>query len=50
LQIPIALGASKKLPIGLELDGPAGSYRRLLAIGLALKKLFGRLPSSEKRS
>jgi mandelamide amidase len=44
LQIPIALGATSKLPIGLELDGPAGSDRRLLSIGLALEPLFGRLP------
>jgi mandelamide amidase len=33
------------LPVGLELDGPAGSDRRLLSIGLALEKLFGRLPA-----
>ncbi|MBB4370005.1 mandelamide amidase [Bradyrhizobium sp. cir1] len=45
IQIPIALGASSKLPIGLELDGPAGSDRRLLAIGIALDSVFGRLPS-----
>ncbi|PSO19049.1 indoleacetamide hydrolase [Bradyrhizobium sp. MOS003] len=45
IQIPIALGASSKLPIGLELDGPAGSDRRLLAIGIALDDLFGRLPA-----
>ncbi|MET4390320.1 Asp-tRNA(Asn)/Glu-tRNA(Gln) amidotransferase A subunit family amidase [Bradyrhizobium sp. F1.4.3] len=44
IQIPIALGATSKLPIGLELDGPAGSDRRLLAIGMALEMLFGRLP------
>lgn len=44
VQIPIALGAKSKLPIGLELDGPAGSDRRLLAIGMALDALFGRLP------
>jgi Asp-tRNA(Asn)/Glu-tRNA(Gln) amidotransferase A subunit family amidase len=44
LQVPIALGASSKLPVGLELDGPAGSDRRLVAIGLALEPLFGRLP------
>jgi Asp-tRNA(Asn)/Glu-tRNA(Gln) amidotransferase A subunit family amidase len=43
LQIPLALGATSKLPVGLELDGPAGSDRRLLAIGLALEPLFGRL-------
>jgi indoleacetamide hydrolase len=44
IQIPIALGASSKLPVGLELDGPAGSDRHLLAIGMALDGVFGRLP------
>ena len=44
IQIPIALGATSKLPIGLELDGPAGSDERLLAIGIALDSVFGRLP------
>jgi mandelamide amidase len=48
LQIPIALGATSKLPIGLELDGPAGSDRRLVAIGLALEPVFGRLPAPAK--
>jgi Asp-tRNA(Asn)/Glu-tRNA(Gln) amidotransferase A subunit family amidase len=33
------------LPVGLELDGPAGSDRRLLGIGLALETLVGRLPA-----
>jgi mandelamide amidase len=31
--------------VGLELDGPGGSDRRLLGIGLALEALFGRLPA-----
>lgn len=44
IQIPIALGATSRLPIGLELDGPAGSDYRLLAIGMALDAVFGRLP------
>ncbi|TYO68364.1 indoleacetamide hydrolase [Bradyrhizobium hipponense] len=44
IQIPIALGAASKLPIGMELDGPAGSDHRLLAIGMALEQVFGRLP------
>ena len=44
IQIPIALGATSQLPIGLELDGPTGSDRRLLAIGMALDDVFGRLP------
>lgn len=49
IQVPIALGASSKLPVGLELDGPAGSDRRLLAIGMALDGVFGRLPLSLRR-
>jgi Asp-tRNA(Asn)/Glu-tRNA(Gln) amidotransferase A subunit family amidase len=48
LQIPIALGATSALPVGMELDGPAGSDRRLLSIGLALEKLFGRIPAPTK--
>jgi len=48
IQIPIALGAASKLPVGMELDGPSGSDRRLLAIGLALEKLFGRIPPPAK--
>jgi mandelamide amidase len=44
IQLPIALGASSRLPVGLELDGPAGSDRKLLAVGMAMEKLFGRLP------
>ncbi len=45
LQLPIGLGATSRLPVGLELDGPAGSDRRLVAIGLAMEKLFGALPA-----
>ncbi|WP_298887606.1 indoleacetamide hydrolase [uncultured Bradyrhizobium sp.] len=44
IQIPVALGATSRLPIGLELDGPSGSDERLLAIGVALDSVFGRLP------
>ena len=44
LTIPIARTQSG-LPLGLELDGPAGSDRKLLGIGLALERLFGRLPA-----
>jgi Asp-tRNA(Asn)/Glu-tRNA(Gln) amidotransferase A subunit family amidase len=49
IQIPIALGASSKLPVGIELDGPAGSDRRLLAIGMAMEQVFGRLPAPANR-
>lgn len=45
LQLPSGLGASTGLPVGLELDGPAGSDRRLLAIGLAAEPVLGRLPA-----
>ncbi len=48
LQIPIALGASNRLPVGMELDGPAGSDRRLVAIGMSLEALLGRLPPPGK--
>lgn len=48
LQIPVSLGASSGLPVGLELDGPADSDRKLIAIGLALEGLFGRLPAPSR--
>ncbi|MCO5099334.1 MAG: indoleacetamide hydrolase [Burkholderiaceae bacterium] len=43
ITLPVALGATTRLPVGLEIDGPAGSDRRLVAIGMALEKVFGRL-------
>jgi len=33
------------LPVGLALDGPLGSDRRLLAIGVAFEQLLGALPA-----
>ncbi len=44
VQVPMALGTSSRLPVGLALDGPAGSDRRLLAIGMAIQSLLGQLP------
>lgn len=44
LSIPAGLTGAG-LPVGLELDGPVGSDRKLLAIGLALERLFGPLPA-----
>jgi mandelamide amidase len=44
IQLPIALGATTRLPIGMELDGPAGSDRRLVAIGRAIEAALGRVP------
>ncbi|VTU40634.1 Mandelamide hydrolase [Variovorax sp. PBS-H4] len=48
LQLPAGLGATSNLPVGLELDGPAGSDRRLLAVGLAVEGVLGRLPAPAK--
>lgn len=45
VQLPSGLGATSGLPVGLELDGPAGSDRRLLAVGLAVENVLGRLPA-----
>lgn len=43
IQLPIGLGAESGLPVGIELDGPAGSDRRMLAIGLVIESVIGRL-------
>ncbi|MNZ63517.1 Mandelamide hydrolase [compost metagenome] len=44
IQLPIGIGSRSGLPVGLELDGPFGSDRRLLAIGIALEAVLGRIP------
>ncbi len=44
LTIPAGLTHSG-LPVGMELDGPANSDRKLLAIGLALEKTLAPLPA-----
>jgi Asp-tRNA(Asn)/Glu-tRNA(Gln) amidotransferase A subunit family amidase len=43
LSLPAGL-SSTGLPIGIELDGPAGADRRLLSIGLALERILPKLP------
>jgi Asp-tRNA(Asn)/Glu-tRNA(Gln) amidotransferase A subunit family amidase len=48
LQLPAGLGGTSGLPVGLEFDGPAGSDRKLLALGLAIEPLLGRLPAPTK--
>ncbi|MGM3275188.1 indoleacetamide hydrolase [Ralstonia sp. 24A2] len=44
LSLPAGMTASG-LPIGLELDGPLGSDRRVLAIGAALERVLGPVPA-----
>jgi mandelamide amidase len=43
LVLPAGL-TSSGLPVALEFDGPAGSDRSVLALGLALEAVLGRLP------
>ncbi|MCC8397212.1 indoleacetamide hydrolase [Paraburkholderia sp. MMS20-SJTR3] len=44
LSLPAGISASG-LPVGLELDGPLGSDRRLLALGIAFEQVLGALPA-----
>jgi len=44
LVLPAGLSSSG-LPISLEFDAPAGSDRRLLALGISLERVLGRLPA-----
>ena len=43
LVLPVGLTAAG-LPVTIELDGPSGSDHQLLAIGLEVEKLLGRIP------
>lgn len=45
LQIPAGIGARSGLPVGIEIDGPEGSDRRLLSLGLAIEAILGRIPA-----
>ena len=45
VQLPMGIGATSHLPIGLEIDGPAGSDRHLVSIGMAFEAVLGRLPA-----
>ena len=44
VSVPIGL-TGNGLPVGLELDAAAGSDRRLLAIAIAVERVFGFLPT-----
>jgi indoleacetamide hydrolase len=46
LQVPMGLGAATRLPVGLELDGPSGTDRRLVAIGMAVERVLGRVQAA----
>lgn len=43
LNLPVGRGSSSGLPVGMEFDGPGGSDRRLLAIGILLESVLGRI-------
>jgi mandelamide amidase len=44
LILPAGLTRDSRLPVGLELDGPEGSDRNLLAIGLAIEAALDPMP------
>jgi mandelamide amidase len=44
LSLPAGM-TQEGLPVGIELDGPIGSDRRLLAIGVAFEQVLGSLPA-----
>ena len=44
ISLPVALTRGG-LPVGLGIDGPAGSDRDLLAVALALERILGQLPA-----
>jgi indoleacetamide hydrolase len=48
LTIPAGLGPATGLPVGLSLDGPRGSDERLLAIGMAVESVLGRIPGPKR--
>ena len=47
LALPMGMTADG-LPVGIELDGPVGTDRRLLSIGLALESVLGPVPAPER--
>ena len=49
LAVPAGL-TQRGLPVGLELDGPAGSDRALLAVGLAIEQQLGHPPAPTPRA
>jgi mandelamide amidase len=46
MSLPVGLTADGR-PVGLELDAPEGTDRNLLGLGLAIERLFRKLPSPQ---
>lgn len=44
INVPMGMVQGGTMPAGIELDGPAGSDRRLVAIGMAVEQALGRVP------
>ena len=49
LQVPMGMGRAVRVPLGLGLDGPARSDRRLIAVGMAVESVLGRVPAPPAR-
>ena len=47
IPLPVAIG---EMPVGVEIDGPEGSDRRLLAIGAAIQSLVQELEGSRQQA
>ncbi len=45
LVLPAGLTADRRLPVAIELDGPAGADRALLGIGLAIEAILDAMPA-----
>jgi mandelamide amidase len=43
INLPIGRGSRTGMPVGMEFDGRQGSDRRMLAIGILLESVFGRV-------
>jgi mandelamide amidase len=44
VQVPMGMVQGGRMPAGLEIDGPAGSDRRLVSIAMAVENVLGRVP------
>ncbi|OQV15325.1 Mandelamide hydrolase [Hypsibius exemplaris] len=44
MSIPVSLGKTSGMPMSICIDGMENGDRRLLSVGMALEKVFGRMP------